>query len=183
MKKLVMVLLLVGLPPALAQGTPDLLKQARELEKRASALLDQDKRAEAFDLLARAAKLRERVRLAAKKGRKTAAPAPRAKAKAKPKAKPRPKAKRGHKPRDLRPIQHHVEAAFQQMDRAMQAGDMAAFRKAANQSRALLSRWATGLQAQEKKIIARTPQAVAKRVARLERQVKELAKLLDSLSR
>ena len=52
------VLLLLALP-AVAQDAIKMLEQAKKLEARAEKMLDQGKRAEAFDTLARAAALRD----------------------------------------------------------------------------------------------------------------------------
>ena len=170
MKKLVMVLLF-GILPVLAQGADDLLKQARDLEKKASALLDQDKRAEAFDLLARAAALRERARVAAKPAGKTDAKA---------KAQPKRRAPQGKKKRNLRPIQYYVEQDFKKMEAAMKAGDMQAFWMAANKSRALLGRWADTLGRRER---TKTPERILKRMEKLEKQVAELRRMLAEIAR
>ena len=72
--------------PALAQDSDDLLQKARNLERRAGKLLDQGKRAEAFELLAQAAELRDKVRNPADQSDKQ-----KAKAKAGTKAKKAPK--------------------------------------------------------------------------------------------
>lgn len=155
------ILLLAILPalPVLAQGKDDLLKQARALEKRASALLDQGKRGEAFDLLARAAELRERAKIADK-------------GKAAPKEKqPKPKPKRAR----LSHMQQ-FERSLKGFDAAVQAGDMKRAREAAQRTRGVLLNWARSLEKAQ-------PDRTARRVARLEKQVAELRKMIAEMGR
>ena len=82
--------------PVLAQDAEELLKEAKALDARAEALLNQGRRAEAFELLAKAADLRAQARKATgteapgtAKGRAKEKPKERAKAKEKEKAKER----------------------------------------------------------------------------------------------
>ncbi|MHC4225441.1 MAG: hypothetical protein ACYSUN_15735, partial [Planctomycetota bacterium] len=143
--------------PAAAQEREKLLKQAQQLERKAEALLEQGKRGEAFDMLARAADLRERARAAPeKKAQKKAA---KKKRKAKPAGKPA------------------VDQAFKEMDAALKEGDLTAARKAAVHLRELLGLWERQLEAREQVKALRSKSDDARllqRVEALEQQVREL---------
>jgi exonuclease VII small subunit len=143
--------------PAAAQEREKLLKQAQQLERKAEALLEQGKRGQAFDMLARAAELRERARAAPeKKAQKKAA---KKKRKAKPAGKPA------------------VEQAFKVMDAALKQGDLTAARKAAVRLRELLGLWERQLEAKEQVKAVRSKADDARllqRIEALERQVREL---------
>ncbi len=161
------ICLLLALP-ALAQDAEELLKKAKALDARAEALLDQGRRAEAFELLAKAADLRAQARAA------TAKPDPKAKKEKKKKAAKKVKGKaKAPDPRQA------LDAAFQRLDRALEGGDMEAARAAAHEVRRHLLRWTKQLDAREKRLKKGAPRSVEARVADLEKQVRELRRLLD----
>jgi hypothetical protein len=167
--RILLALLILALP-VLARDPDKLLKEAKALDVKAEALLDQGRRAEAFELLAKAADLRAQARQA------TRAEAPGETAKPKKKAKknkPEGKAKKAPDPREA------LDAAFEQLDRALEKGDLEAARGAAHQVRRHLLRWTKQLDAREKRLAAQGSGSVEARIAALERQVKELRKLLD----
>jgi len=120
------VLLLLALP-AVAQDANKMLEQAKKLEARAEKLLDQGKRAEAFDTLARAAELREKA--------KAAAPAS---------AKPKKKLKK----RKADPAQ----IAHTELDLALKAGNVQMARKASAKLRKARAAQAKRISALEKQL-------------------------------
>jgi len=121
--RILVVLALLALPePARVKR----LEQAGKLEKKAEKLLDQGKRTEAFDALARAAELR----------RKAAA-----------KTEPEPKPNASPDPRAADP----VEVAHGELDAALRKGDLEAARKASvrlHEARAAQARRIAALEAQ-----------------------------------
>jgi len=174
--RILWALLILALP-VLAQDADKLLGEAKALDAKAEVLLDQGRRAEAFELLAKAADLRAQAREA------TRAEAPgeagkKAKSKKKKakKKKPHGKARRAPAPAAPRAA---LDAAFEQLDRALEKGDMEAARGAAHQMRRHLLRWTKQLDAREKRLASQGPGSVKARIAALERSVKELRKLLD----
>jgi len=166
--RILLALLILALP-VLAQDADKLLREAKALDAKAEVLLDQGRRAEAFELLAKAADLRAQAREATpgEAGKKAK---PKKKAK---KKKPQGKAKKAPAPREA------LDAAFEQLDRALQKGDLEAARGAAHQMRRHLLRWTKQLDAREKRLASQGSGSVEARIAALERQVKELRKLLD----
>jgi hypothetical protein len=120
------VLLLLALP-AVAQDANKMLEQAKKLEARAEKLLDQGKRAEAFDTLARASELREKA--------KAAAPAS---------AKPKKKLKK----RKSGP----AEIAHTELDRALKAGNVPMAQKASDKLRKARAAQAKRISALEKQL-------------------------------
>ncbi len=174
MKRL-MALLFVVLP-VLAVPADDVeatLKKARDLERRAGVLLDRGQRAQAFELLAQAAQLRDEARTAAKKSRKEAP------AKAKD-------AKEGFRPkgfRNLRPKASARRAAttsLKKMDAALISNDLKKSRQHAEEARKALGRWAKELAAREKRLMVgsapKTP--LLRRVEALEKQLAELQRMI-----
>lgn len=161
------ICLLLALP-ALAQDAEELLEKAKALDARAEALLDQGRRAEAFELLAKAADLRAQARAAGTK--------PDPKAKKEKKKKTARKVKKKAKAPDPRQA---LDAAFQRLDQALERGDMEGARAAAHEVRRHLLRWTKQLDAREKRLRKAGPRSVEARVAALEKQVKELRRLLD----
>ncbi len=165
---LLSLLVLLGLS---ASGRADeaagILKRARAIEVRAEKLLDQGRRAAAFQLLGQVADLRERARTLRHgpvKPVKTAKPAKKADgAKAKPAA--TPKAKRAPRTPNLTPKQ-----ALVRFDAALRAQDMGRARREAAITRAVLARWAARLRQRE--------QTLENRLQKLEKQIAELKKLL-----
>ena len=170
--------------PALAQDADELLKKSKAMDAKAEALLDQGRRAEAFELLAKAADLRAQARQAGgtaapgaaekktKKTEKTEKPAKKAKAKKKKKK----KKARAPDPRQA------LDTAFEKLDRALKSGDMEGARAAGHEMRRHLLRWTKQLDAREKRFKDRGPRSVEARIAALERQVKELRRMLDHAS-
>lgn len=120
------VLLLLALP-AVAQDANKLLEQAKRLEAKAEKQLDQGKRAEAFDTLARAAALREKA--------KSAAP-------------DSDKAKKKSRKRKADP----VENAHTELDRALKAGNVQMARKASDKLRKARAAQAKRISALEKQL-------------------------------
>lgn len=120
------VLLLLALP-AVAQDANKMLEQAKKLEAKAEKLLDQGKRTEAFDTLARAAELREKA--------KSSAPAS---------AKPKRKVKK----RKADP----TEIAHTELDLALKAGNVAMARKASDKLRKARTAQARRISALEKQL-------------------------------
>lgn len=163
------IFLLLALP-ALAEDAEQLLEKARALDAKAEALLDQGRRAEAFELLAKAADLRAQARSAGQK------PPPKAKPNKAKKNKTPAKGK-GAKAPDPRQA---LDAAFRKLDQALEGGDMEAARAAAHEVRRHLLRWTKHLDAREKRLQKQAPRSVEARVAALEKQVRELRRLLDS---
>jgi hypothetical protein len=161
--------LLILALPVLGQDADKLLREAKALDAKAEALLDQGRRAEAFELLAKAADLRAQARQATRPeaGKKAKSK------KKKAKKRPQKKAKKAPAPREA------LDAAFEQLDRALEKGDMAAARGAAHQMRRHLLRWTKQLDAREKRLASQGSGKVEARIAALERQVKELRKLID----
>jgi len=168
--------------PALAQDADELLKKAKAMDGKAEALLDQGRRAEAFELLAKAADLRAQARQAGgtaapgaaeKKTKKAEKPAKKAKAK---KKKKKVKKARAPDPRQA------LDTAFEKFDRALKSGDMEGARAAGHEMRRHLLRWTKQLDAREKRLKDRGPRSVEARIAALERQVKELRRMLDRAS-
>ena len=169
MKRL-MALLLVVLP-VLAVPADDVeatLKKARDLERRAGVLLDRGQRAQAFELLAQAAQLRDEARAAAKKSRKEAP------AKAKD-------TKEGF--RNLGPKASARRAAttsLKKMDAALMSNDLKKSRQHAEEARKALGRWAKELAAREKRLMVgsapKTP--LLRRVEALEKQLAELQRMI-----
>ncbi|MHC4971486.1 MAG: hypothetical protein ACYTG3_04075 [Planctomycetota bacterium] len=170
MRSLWISLFLLLAVPALAQDAEALLKKAKALDAKAEALLDQGRRAEAFELLAEAADLRAQAR------RATGA----VKEPAKPKAKKAKKKKTKKKAKAPDPSQA-LDAAFRKLDQAMERGDMEGARAAAHEMRRHLLRWTKHLDAREKRLQGkgRGSKSVEARIAALEKQVKELRRLLD----
>ena len=155
----------------LAQDKNALLERARKLDAQAEKLLDQGRRAEAFQLLARAADLR--AQRAGEKPRKAKPDTAARKDKARKAAKSKKKQKAGEPRRG-------VDAAFQRLDEAMEMADMATTLKAARAVRQELERWAKQLARREKRRTAKAAGgSLRERVAALERQVEELKKLLE----
>jgi len=179
--KILWACLLLALP-VLAQDADELLKKAKAMDAKAEALLDQGRRAEAFELLAKAADLRAQARkpsgtevpgAAGDKTEKTPKAAKRVKAKK--------KKKKGKKVRAPDPRQA-LDTAFEKLDRALKGGDMEGARAAAHEMRRHLLRWTKQLDAREKRLKDRGPRSVEARIAALERQVKELRRMLDRSS-
>ena len=170
MKRLV-ALLFVVLPvlAVLADEVEETLKKARDLERRAGVLLDRGQRAQAFELLAQAAQLRDEARAAAKKSRKEA-PA---------------KAKDAPGDRKLRPYPRAsargaAMTSLKQMDAALMNNDLKKSRQHAEEARKALGRWEKELAAREKRLMAasapKTP--LLKRVESLEKQLAELRRMI-----
>ncbi|MHC4818388.1 MAG: hypothetical protein ACYTF8_10070 [Planctomycetota bacterium] len=163
--------------PVLAQDAEELLKKAKALDAKAEVLLDQGRRVEAFELLAEAADLRAQARAKAKVPG-TAEKQPRPKTK---KAKKKKASKKAKKAKATDPRQA-LDAAFQKLDQAVERGDMEGARAAAHEMRRHLLRWTKQLDAREKRLQAKGPRSVEARVAALEKQVKDLRRLLDHAS-
>ena len=108
------------------------IAQAKKLEARAEKLLDQGKRAEAFEALAKAAEIRERARAR--------------KPQSKPKSKPKSKLKR----RRADP----VEIAHVELDLALKAGNVKAAMAASDRLRRARARQAAQIAALEKQLRA-----------------------------
>ena len=145
MKWMAAVLLLAL--PVVAQDADKRLEQAKKLEAQAEKLLDQGKRAEAFDALARAAALREKVRA---QGRTDAKP------------KKKKKAGKSLKVRKADP----VEVAHTELDLALQAGNMEAARKASLKLRRARAAQAERIAALEKQL-----RAMEKQLAEIRRML------------
>ena len=141
--------------PALAQDSDDLLQKARNLERRAGKLLDQGKRAEAFELLAQAAELRDKVRNPADRSDKQNA-----------------KAKAGKKAGEKAPPGKASMAALQRMQAALKGNDMNSARGAGVEAHRLLSAWAAQLSSRQNRL--------RKRVEAIEKQIAELRKLMHN---
>lgn len=110
--------LLIVVSATAQDGPKKALVQAEKLEAKAEKLLDQGKRAEAFNLLARAADLREKDR--ANKSRKTPT--------AKKTKKPAPKKAGSQKAESRKPAT--VAQAHARLDRALAKGDVKAAKAA-----------------------------------------------------
>jgi hypothetical protein len=154
--KWIAVLLLFAVP-ALAQDADKSLEQAKKLEAKAEKLLDQGKRAEAFEALAKASELRRKAqgeaKPAAKKPDETEA-----RTTDKPVAKPKP----SPNPKKADP----VEAAHAQLDLALRKGDLEAARIASERLHA-------AREAQAKRIVA-----LERRLRSMEQQMAEIRQLL-----
>lgn len=144
------IAILVCALAAVAADRDALLKEARELERKAETALDGGRRAEAFELLARAAELRAQA-----KAEKPAA---------------RPQARR-------RPGKR-LDKALKAFDEAVAAGEMEKAVKLARATRKELVAWAEELAERE---VAKEPNRLARRVEKLENQVRELRELVASL--
>ena len=72
-----------------------------------------------------------------------------------------------------------IDTAFEKLDRALESGDMEGARAAAHEMRRHLLRWTKQLDAREKRSKDQGSRSVEARIAALERQVKELRRLLD----
>ncbi|MHC4957419.1 MAG: hypothetical protein ACYTGN_03515 [Planctomycetota bacterium] len=176
-KKLLVLLMLVV--PLVADDKAELLKKAAELEKQATALLNDGKRQAAFDLLAKAAELRDKARRGAAEQPKKAKQDPK-KAK-KPAPVPDPVGKpqvTGKGKRNLKSFPATVDAQLKRFDAALAKNDMAGVRKAAEATRQTLKRWNDALRKREKRAGQASQQKVLKRVQALEREVDELRKML-----
>jgi hypothetical protein len=170
MKKL--LVLLVLFVPLMADDKAELLKKAAELEKQATALLNEGKRQAAFDLLAKAAELRDRAR------RGDAPAPPKKKAGAKPAPVPAKPKTSGKEKRNLKSFPAAVDEQLKRFDAALMSNDMAGVRKAAGEARQTLKRWADSLRKREQRLGKGSQAKVLKRVEALEREVEELRKLL-----
>ena len=174
MKRLV-ALLFVVLPvlAVLADEVEETLKKARDLERRAGVLLDRGQRAQAFELLAQAAQLRDEARAAAKKSRKEAP----AKAKDAP-GDSRPKGFRNLRPRGS--AHHAAMTSLKQMDAALMNNDLKKSRQHAEEARKALGRWEKELAAREKRLMAASARKTRlfKRVESLEKQLAELRRMI-----
>ena len=163
--KLIAALLLILVLPLAAQGKPELLKQAAALERKAEALLDQGKRAAAFDLLARAADLREQARTG------KVAKTPKAK---QPQAKP---AKQPKQPaRDLPPARHSA-LSLKKLEATLAKGDPMAARKAGTNTLEAFRAWQRDLRAREQ-ALAKRHKALDGRIQALEARVAELRRMI-----
>ena len=173
--------LLILVLPVLAQDADEMLKKAKALDAKAEALLDQGRRAEAFELLAQAADLRAQARRATgaeapgEAGKQTKPEKKRAKERKSKEKKLKKQAKKAPAP-DPREA---LDAAFEKLDRALGEGDMEGARAVAQQMRRHLLRWTKQLDAREKRLRAHGSQSVEARIAALERQVRELRQMLD----
>ena len=178
--RILWALVLLALP-VLAQDAEELLKEAKALDARAEVLLNQGRRAEAFELLAKAADLRAQARKLAK----TEAPgAAKEKAKEQPKAKAKKAKRKKTQKKKVRKAKapdprQALDAAFEKLDQAMERGDMEGARAAAHEMRRHLLRWAKQLDSREKRLKEKGPKSVEARVAALERQIKELRRMLE----
>jgi hypothetical protein len=167
--------------PVLAQDADELLKKAKALDAKAEVLLDQGRRAEAFELLAKAADLRAQARQASG----TEVPgAAKEKAKAKAKQAKKERAKKERAKKKAKKVRapdprQALDTAFEKLDRALESGDMEGARAAAHEMRRHLLRWTKQLDAREKRLKGQGARSVEARIAALERQVKELRRLLE----
>jgi len=154
--KWIAVLLLFAVP-ALAQDADKNLEQAKKLEAKAEKLLDQGKRAEAFEALAKASELRRKAqgeaKPAAKKPEQTDA-----KKADKPVAKPKP----SPNPKKADP----VDVAHAELDAALKAGNLEGARMASEHLRA-------AREGQKKRIAA-----LERRLHSMEQQMAEIRQLL-----
>ena len=168
MRSLWISLFLLLAVPALAQDSEALLKKAKELDAKAEALLDKGRRAEAFELLAEAADLRAQARRATG-------------AVEKPARKKKTKQKKTKKKAKAPDPRQALDAAFKKLDQAMERGDMEGARAAAHEMRRHLLRWTKHLDAREKRLQGKGKgsKSVEARIAALEKQVKELRRILD----
>jgi len=154
--------------PALAGEREELMDRARELERKAEQLLDRGRRDEALAVLAEAAELRAKARGEEGPERKEAPPPPRHDM---PREHPR----------------HGVDEALARMDQALEKGDLAAARAAAEKARRALGHWEEALVAREARPGpgAGGPAAapLEKRLQELERQVAQLRREMAELSK
>jgi hypothetical protein len=164
--------------PVLAQDAEELLAKAKALDAKAEVLLDQGRRAEAFELLAKAADLRAQARRASP----PEARGPTGK-QAEPKAKKAKKAAKQAKKRKAADPRQALDAAFSKLDQALERGDMEGARAAAHEMRRHLLRWTKQLDAREKRLRDGGSRSVEARIAALEKQVRELRRLMDQRPR
>ena len=139
---------------AFAQEDPR--ARARELERQAETALSDGRRADALKLLAEAAELR-------------ASGAP----EAHPVELPKPALKGAPGERCAT-----ANIALGVVDAALEKGDIEAARKAAVAAREILAAWATDLEERERRL-AEGATPVERRVAELERRVRELREIAD----
>jgi len=170
------ILMLFALP-ALADEADRLIAQAKRLEERAEAALDKGQRPQAFELLARASDLRaraRRVRAGEDMGEAKDAP---------PSAKPQPPKPQPPKPdmpKRMASPRKASAAALKRLDDALAEGDAQAAARAGRELRQTLVRWSRDLDARERKLARRRAGAgVERRLADLERQVRDLRAMLD----
>jgi hypothetical protein len=164
---------------ALAQDADTMLEQAAKLERAAEKLLDQGKRAEAFEALARAADLRERARRGA--APEAATPAPKT-------PEPRAKPQRERKPAKV-DASKAAGRAVAGLERALATGDMDQAREAARGALAEFRRWERELAGRERKLAKQdgkadkreAPPRLLGRLEELEREVARLRRELEEL--
>ncbi len=182
----------------------DLLRRAKRLEKRAGQLLDAGKKDDAVELIMEAAELRQKARTlrakidVAPKPTDKASPraiddaASKAKREARENARnmERAKAKNTQPEREGRSPESAMRArlgeAMKRLDRAVAANQPQQAAAAAKQVRAFLGAWQKRLQQREQTLkkkyakVKDSPEGLARRIAKLERDVKQLKKLLQA---
>ncbi|MHC4953305.1 MAG: hypothetical protein ACYTGZ_05395 [Planctomycetota bacterium] len=143
--------------------------EIKRLEARAEKLLADGKRVQAFDALARAAEIREKL-----EGSKAKKAKGKTKAEAKPKQNPKPKPKMTDRPKRA----GNTQAAYAALARAIGAGNKEAAMKAAANLRNTQKR----KEARLNQLLAAARDRnseLAARLTRLEKQVAELKALMD----
>jgi len=154
MKHLLLILPLLFVAPAMAQ---DEIAQAKKLEATAEKLLDQGKRVEAFDALAKAALLRDKARDRARVKAATS------------KKQPKKATQKKTTPKPKKPAT--VDQVHTRLDRALAKGDI----KAAQAASKSLRRAHSGARKRQNSRLA----ALEKQLGMLEQQLNELRMLLE----
>jgi len=180
MKRCIALLLVIA-AVTVADDAAELMKKARTLEKRAGKLLDAGQKEKALDLILEAAELRQRARDGKPAAKDVVKEAPVKRAKAggmvptRPKMREAPVASRKIDGARLR----EINIGLKQFDEAVAKGDMARASKVAKGVRHGLQRWSRELARREAAMRGRNRGGVEARIAKLERELVEIRRMLD----